>query len=84
MWIGKGIKVVCTSNVGGGSHIWAALMEKAPPEYWDGRADGLSDAVMAPHYERAPAFPHPRGRELDRPWHREYQTPWKIEFSQRP
>lgn len=52
MWIGQGMKAVCTSNVGGGSHIWAALMETAPPEYWDGRADGLSDAVMAPHYER--------------------------------
>lgn len=29
LWIGDGIKVPCTSNVGGGSHIWAALLERA-------------------------------------------------------
>ena len=24
------VKVICTSNVGGGSHIWAAVMEDSP------------------------------------------------------
>lgn len=52
MWIGDGIKVPCTSNVGGGSHIWAALVERAPKGFWDDRATGLSDETLAPHYER--------------------------------
>ena len=52
MWIGDGIKVPCTSNVGGGSHIWAALVERAPQGFWDDRAAGLSDATLAPHYDR--------------------------------
>ena len=52
MWIGDGIKVPCTSNVGGGSHIWAALLERAPQGFWDDRAAGLSDETLAPHYER--------------------------------
>ena len=52
MWIGDGIKVPCTSNVGGGSHIWAALLERAPQGFWNDRATGLSDATLAPHYDR--------------------------------
>lgn len=52
MWIGDGIKVPCTSNVGGGSHIWAALLERAPQGFWDDRAAGLGDETLAPHYER--------------------------------
>ena len=43
MRIGDGIKVPCTSNVGGGSHIWAALLERAPQGFWDDRAIGLGD-----------------------------------------
>ncbi len=52
MWTGDGIKVPCTSNVGGGSHIWAALLERAPQGFWNDRATGLSDATLAPHYDR--------------------------------
>ena len=52
MWIGDGIKVPCTSNVGGGSHIWAALLERAPGGFWNDRAAGLSDETLAPHYDR--------------------------------
>ena len=44
------VKVVCTSNVGGGSHIWAAVMEDSPTGFWDQRATGLSDAGMREHY----------------------------------
>ena len=52
MWIGDGIKAPCTSNVGGGSHIWAALVERAPKGFWNDRASGLSDETLASHYER--------------------------------
>ena len=52
LWIGDGIKVPCTSNVGGGSHIWAALLERAPAGFWDDRAPGLGDDTLAPHYDR--------------------------------
>ena len=53
LWIGQGVKAVCTSGVGGGSHIWAAMLERPAEGFWNGRADGLDDAVMAGHYERA-------------------------------
>ena len=53
MWIGQGVKAVCTSGVGGGSHIWAAILERPAAGFWNGRADGLNDAVMAGHYDRA-------------------------------
>lgn len=52
MWIGSGIKAVCTSGVGGGSHAWAGLMVKSPDGFWDDRATSLSDEVLAPHFLR--------------------------------
>ena len=52
VWIGNNIKVPCTSNVGGGSHIWAAIMDRPAAGFWDNRATGLSDNVMKPHYQR--------------------------------
>ncbi len=52
MWIGDGIKVPCTSNVGGGSHIWAALLERAPQGFWDDRAIGFGDETLSLHYNR--------------------------------
>ena len=53
MWIGRDVKAVCTSGVGGGSHIWAAMLERPAEGFWNGRAAGLDDSVMAGHYERA-------------------------------
>ena len=53
LWIGQGVKAVCTSGVGGGSHIWAAMLERPAAGFWNGRAAGLDDAVMAGHYDRA-------------------------------
>ena len=53
LWIGQGVKAVCTSGVGGGSHIWAAMLERPADGFWNGRADGLGDAVLARHYDRA-------------------------------
>ena len=52
LWIGRGVKAVCTSGVGGGSHIWAAMLERPPKGFWDDRAKGLDDGVLASHYNR--------------------------------
>lgn len=52
IWIGRGVKAVCTSGVGGGSHIWAAMLDRPSEGFWDGRADGLSDDILASHYDR--------------------------------
>ncbi len=51
LFISPKVKVVCTSNVGGGSHIWAAVMVSAPDGFWNDRAEGLSDDIMAEHYQ---------------------------------
>lgn len=51
--IGKGVKALSTSGVGGGSHIWSALVARPDDQdYWNGRAEGVSEAIMAPHYTR--------------------------------
>ena len=79
MWIGDGIKAPCTSNVGGGSHIWAALLERAPQGFWDDRAAGLSDATLASHYARVttelkgvrPADPSSIPNHADAAWSNE-------------
>ena len=52
IWIGQGVKAVCTSGVGGGSHIWAAMLDRPAKGFWNKRADGLDDAVLACHYDR--------------------------------
>ncbi len=64
-----GIRAICTSAVGGGSHAYGGL--HALPlraDYWDGHAEGLSSAGMAAHYQAllqqwgsapAPAPEHP-------------------------
>lgn len=52
LWVGHGIRIPCTSNVGGGSHIWAGLVEKPRAGFWDHRAAELSDSIMAAHYAR--------------------------------
>lgn len=52
MHVGKGLNVLCSSNVGGGSHAYSGLNMRPPePGYWDGIADGLSAAVMDSHYD---------------------------------
>lgn len=51
--IAKGLNVVSSSGVGGGSHVYAGLNVRPPAAgYWDGIADGLSAARMEPHYDR--------------------------------
>ncbi|NIE73637.1 GMC family oxidoreductase [Pantoea sp. Ap-967] len=48
---GDGINVVCSSNVGGGSHIYAGMLAKpASPTYWDGHHPSISQARMDDYY----------------------------------
>ncbi len=49
--LGRGLHVVCSAGVGGGSHVYAGLNLCPPdPQWWDGVADGLSAAAMETHY----------------------------------
>jgi cholesterol oxidase len=51
--VGSGVKTLASSSVGGGSHVWSALVARPDdPGYWNSRAEGLSEAIMAPHYAR--------------------------------
>ncbi len=52
LWQGDGIAAPCFSNVGGGSHIWAAMMDRPGQGFWQDRAGGITDTLMAPHYDR--------------------------------
>lgn len=52
VYFSKGMEVVCASGVGGGSHVYSALHRRPLRlDYWDGHCEGLSEALMAPHYE---------------------------------
>ncbi len=55
LWSGEGMEAPCFSNVGGGSHTWAAMMDRPEAGFWEGRAEGISDAALAPHYTRCAA-----------------------------
>ncbi|MEQ8663900.1 MAG: GMC oxidoreductase [Gammaproteobacteria bacterium] len=51
LFFGDGVNVVCSSGVGGGSHVYSG--ENVRPlvdDYWSGHAAGLSNEVMEPHY----------------------------------
>ncbi|KAB2688469.1 GMC family oxidoreductase N-terminal domain-containing protein [Brucella tritici] len=48
---GKGINVICSSNVGGGSHIYAGMLARpSDPAYWDGRHPQISKEGMEKYY----------------------------------
>ncbi len=48
----KNIINACTSGVGGGSHAYSGLHQRATvPNYWDGHADGVSNASIDRHYD---------------------------------
>jgi len=50
--VGKGLNILCSSNVGGGSHAYSGLNMPPPmPGYWDNVANGLSDNMMTRHYD---------------------------------
>ncbi len=50
--IDKGTTVICSSNVGGGSHVYSAV-HRLPhvPNFWDGHAEGVSNEIMQTHYD---------------------------------
>lgn len=53
VFLNRGISIACSSNVGGGSHIYTGLNEKPRVEYfWSGHHPGLSDETLAEHYDR--------------------------------
>ncbi len=48
---GVGINVVCSSNVGGGSHIYAGMLARpSDPSYWDGHHPQVNQAGMDRYY----------------------------------
>lgn len=50
----RDMTVVCSSGVGGGSHVYAAMNTRpAVTSLWDNRADNLSQHSMAPLYDEA-------------------------------
>lgn len=50
LFYSKGLEVMCSSGVGGGSHVYSAVHRRpARMDYWDGVCDGLSEATMAEH-----------------------------------
>ncbi|MCB1748817.1 MAG: GMC family oxidoreductase [Gammaproteobacteria bacterium] len=52
MFVDRGLTTVCSSSVGGGSHIYSAVFRYPQVEgFWDGFCDGVSDQSMQPHYE---------------------------------
>jgi len=53
MHIGKGLRTVASSSVGGGSHIWGGVVSRPQaPDYWDRINRELSEELLAPHFER--------------------------------
>lgn len=51
-YVGDGINVICSSSVGGGSHIYAGFLDRPlSPTYWDGHNPDISQAVMDNYYE---------------------------------
>ncbi len=49
----KGVNTICSSGVGGGSHVYGALIERSPnKEYWNGISDSLNEEMMDAHYQR--------------------------------
>lgn len=52
VYIAKGMEVVCTAGVGGGSHVYSGLHRRpARHDFWDNHVDDLSEASMAAHYD---------------------------------
>lgn len=52
LFYGDGVNVVCSSGVGGGSHVYSAInVRPFVDAYWDGHAPGVSTAAMEAHYD---------------------------------
>jgi len=52
LYHGEGINIVCSSSVGGGSHIYAAMLAKpAWPDYWNNRDSTITADLMERYYQ---------------------------------
>jgi len=50
LFYSRGMEVMCSSGVGGGSHVYSAVHRRpAREDYWDNHCDGLSELTMAEH-----------------------------------
>jgi len=50
LFYSKGMEVICSSGVGGGSHVYSAVHRRpALEDYWNGHHEGLSEETMAEH-----------------------------------
>lgn len=50
-FIGKGINIICSSSIGGGSHVYAAMLAKpSDPDYWANRHPLISKTSMDNYY----------------------------------
>lgn len=49
----KGVNTICSSGVGGGSHVYGALLERSPnADYWNGHSNLVSEEKMQAHLDR--------------------------------
>ena len=49
---GRGLNTICSSSVGGGSHVYSSVLRKpAADDFWDNRAPGVDSKVMEQHYQ---------------------------------
>ena len=55
LWLGDGVTAPCASSVGGGSHLWAGVLDQPAAGYWNNRAPGLNGELMRGHYLRVRA-----------------------------
>lgn len=52
LFVDKGLSTVCSSNVGGGSHVYSGVFRYPQVEsFWDGFCPEVTDRSMQPHYE---------------------------------
>ncbi|MCC1496654.1 GMC oxidoreductase [Alcanivorax sp. 1008] len=45
------LSMICSSGVGGGSHVYSAMNVRPAEDYWDGHHDALSGTTIAAHYD---------------------------------
>ncbi|HBT5056617.1 TPA: GMC family oxidoreductase [Klebsiella pneumoniae] len=51
-YAGKGINIICSSGVGGGSHVYAGFLDRPlVANYWDNHHPDISQKSMDPYYD---------------------------------
>ncbi len=52
LFFAKGATIACSSNVGGGSHVYSAVnVRPLAQQFWEGHNAAISDHVMSGHYD---------------------------------